>query len=246
MKRSVRLVYYFLFVLCVTSTVMATSIYAQPEANPLKKAQQIESLVRAAEEIIDLILIQHILTPPKTDMLFLRQKVNKNLTLLLNQEFTEKEIHQLTSIREKIGKGNLKKLTKKMFEEFKVVLDPKTALKDFDLKIPRKMNAELDIKLMNGKAMERFKDHYISVHIKKYLPKPAEKAPLEKDATRYAIVAVKYIKRAISEVFTEEQYFAYQEFKASKLGDKYRHVIRESLKRTLMRNYEFKHFDMLP
>jgi hypothetical protein len=159
-----------------------------------------------------------------------KQEMQNQFSLILQERFSEDELTNIESMQQKLGGENLVKMLDVFMNTFSSIVQNKDYLKDVQLNLTPSYNALLDKKFSEEKLEEKLQSYYIQDNAKN---NKTEGKNLREEATKFSTIGIKYLKKAVSETFSEEQYQLSYDFEHSDLGKRLSDAFEEGMAKAM-------------
>lgn len=204
--------------LFVTLSGLFTPIYAEP-------AQEI---AKTCDALMQFLMSQSKDKQHATIRANIQKKFHDNLTKLLNERFSINELKEIEGAIKKAGGNVILKGTQVFVDVINEKLQPGKKIEDIELTISPAYNTTLDKVCSEKNAHERLKNIFIQYHKQKNIPVQ------DGEADRFATIAVKHVKKAIADNYTEEQFCSWYTFEHSELGKRLGTILAECIARSMI------------
>jgi hypothetical protein len=132
----------------------------------------------------------------------------------LKEQFSSNEIEEINRMIEITPNKSFAKVLEVLSKSLQEIMNTKNNLKDFQLDISPTYDAAIENNIRTENIVEKIKSYYIKDHA------GTTSGDVGTEADAYAKIAVKHLKKLISDYFPEDVYVAYYGFQESPLGKK--------------------------
>lgn len=190
---------------------------------PSAYAGNTEAIADAYTDMMQYVISLSAPSVKKDNPAHFQQKFKAKFLSLLKERFSADELLKIHTAIQKVGGKNIVKISQVILETLTTKIHPKIKLEDFQLTLSPAYDEALEKLCSQKKVKERLKGLYIKYCAQKKIPLN------EGDADKFALIALKHLKKTIADHFTEDQFCTWSSFDDSALGKRVNDILGETI-----------------